>query len=175
MVKYIFLGVDIITNHRKVMKRLNKLHLLHRIYLQKAAANNGLYGGQPPLLEYVEKHPGCTQAELADFLMVSPPCIATSVKRMQKSGLITKKDDSQDMRRSHLYLTSIGEQKSRKCREDADKIDAQLFDGFTPEETQSLDEMLDRMLSNLSIGEYEGKSFSSLMRTAKDLEKNQPD
>lgn len=157
------------------MRRLNKLHLLHRIYLQKAAVNNGLYGGQPPLLEYVEKHPGCTQAELADFLKVSPPCIATSVKRMQKAGLITKKEDSQDMRRSHLYLTPLGEQKSAQCRKDANAIDLQLFGGFTPEEMQSFDNMLDRMLSNLSVGEYEGKSFSSLMQTSKDLDKNQPD
>ena len=71
------------------MRQLNKLHLLHRIYLQRAAVNNGLYNGQPPLLEYVEKHPGCTQAELADFFKVSPPCIATSVKRLQKAGIIT--------------------------------------------------------------------------------------
>ena len=156
------------------MKRLNKLHLLHRIYLQKAAVSNGLYGGQPPLLEYVEHHPGCTQAELADFLKVSRPCIATSVKRMQKAGLITKKEDADDMRRSHLYLTPLGEEKSRQCREACDKIDQQLFQGFTIEETEHFYSMLDRMLSNLSTGEFEGKSFGSLMQTSKELEKREP-
>lgn len=143
------------------MKRLNKLHLLHRIYLQKAAVSNGLYGGQPPLLEYVEHHPGCTQAELADFLKVSPPCIATSVKRMQKAGLITKKEDADDMRRSHLYLTPLGEEKSRQCREACDKIDQQLFQGFTIEETEHFTACWTGCCPNLSTGEFEGKSFGS--------------
>ncbi|MBS6564739.1 MAG: hypothetical protein DBY09_03545 [Selenomonadales bacterium] len=157
------------------MRQLNKLHLLHRIYLQRAAVNNGLYNGQPPLLEYVEKHPGCTQAELADFLKVSPPCIATSVKRLQKAGIITKTEDASDMRRSHLYLTPLGQTKSEQCRQAADQIDKQIFNGFTSEETECFYSMLDRMLANLSIDEFAGKSFGALMQTAKELEKKEPE
>ena len=78
------------------------------------------------------------------------------------------------MRRSHLYLTPLGEEKSRQCREACDKIDQQLFQGFTIEETEHFYSMLDRMLSNLSTGEFEGKSFGSLMQTSKELEKREP-
>lgn len=157
------------------MKRLSKLHILHRIYLQRAAVNNGLYSGQPPLLEYIARNPGCTQAELAEFLQVTPPCIATSVKRLQKAGLITKEEDADDMRRSNLYLTALGEKKSEQCQSEFDRIDSQIFRNFTSEETECFYSYLDRMLSNLSTEEFEGKSFRSLMQTAKALEQQKPD
>lgn len=156
------------------MSRLSKLHILHRIYLQRAAVYNGLYSGQPQLLEYVARSPGCTQAELVEFLQVTPPCIATSVKRLQKAGLITKEEDAIDMRRSNLYLTPLGEKKSQKCQSEFDRIDSQIFQDFTSEEISRFYSYLDRMLSNLSTEEFEGKSFRSLVQTAKELEQQRP-
>ena len=72
------------------MRQLNKLHLLHRIYLQRAAVNNGLYNGQPPLLEYVEKHPGCTQAELTAALGLDWGYSQRSVTRLVEEGFLIR-------------------------------------------------------------------------------------
>ena len=79
--------------YRAILGQLNKLNLLHRIYIQRAAARNQSYFGQIPLLEYVMKNEACTQKEIADFLQVSPPTIAAAVKRLERNGMLRRDDE----------------------------------------------------------------------------------
>ena len=96
-------------NFRPIVGKLNQLNLLHRIQLHRKISNCGLYMGQLPILEYVLQHDGCTQVQVAQMMHVSPPSIATSVKRMQRSGLLKKTMDEADQRRNHLSVTEKGE------------------------------------------------------------------
>ena len=48
---------------RNIVWRINRLHVLHRIYLSRAALENGLYFGQLPILENIMDHDLCTQIE----------------------------------------------------------------------------------------------------------------
>lgn len=153
----------------KIARKMNKLNILHRIYIYKEASKNGLYFGQPPILEYVRDHDQCTQCELADFMQVSPPSIATSVKRMQKAGLLEKAMDQSDLRYNRISITEKGKELVRKCRQDFDKIDSQLFLGFREQECEQLCEYLDRMIENMSTGEFADKTFFSLIAEEKKL------
>lgn len=45
--------------------------------------------------------------ELSDGINVSPASVAVSVKRMQKSGLITKISDENDLRCNRIALTEM--------------------------------------------------------------------
>ena len=141
--------------------------MLHRIHIHQAAEQNGIYFGQPPILEYIRDHADCTQAELAEFLQVSPPSVATSVKRMQKSGLLEKRLDERDLRINRLRITPLGESRLTSCRRDFDGVDAMLFRGFTQEECALFEESLNRTIQNLSQGEYDGKTGFSLMEEEK--------
>ena len=55
-------------NLRAIICRIKKLNILHRIYTQRAAAENGLFFGQLPVLEYAADHDRCTQTEIAENL-----------------------------------------------------------------------------------------------------------
>lgn len=153
----------------EIIDRMNKLNLIHRINIQAEASKNGLYLGQLPILEYVSKNNRCTQREVAGFLKVSPPSIATSVKRMQKAGLLEKETDPSDQRYSRLTITEKGRAVAQKCRKNYDSLDAQLFSGFDEEECTALYQFFGRMISNLSEDGYEDKSFFSLIEEAKKL------
>ena len=152
-----------------IAKKMNTLSILHRINIQKQASKNGLYFGQPPILEYVANHNYCTQREVADFMKVSPASIATSVKRMQKAGLLEKMVDDSDLRYNRLKITEKGKELTYKCREDFDKVDAQMFSGFSDEECQQLYGYYERMIKNLSTEELADKSFFSLIAEGKKL------
>ena len=78
--------------YRAIIGQLNKLHLLHRIYIQRAAARNQTCFGQMPLLEFVMEHESCTQKEIADHLQISPPAVAGSVKRLERDGMVVVQD-----------------------------------------------------------------------------------
>ncbi len=152
-----------------IARKMNTLSILHRINIQKQASKNGLYFGQPPILEYVTNHNQCTQREVADFMKVSPASIATSVKRMQKAGLLEKMADDSDLRYNRLKITEKGKELTNKCRKDFDKVDAQMFSGFSNEECEQLYGYYERMIKNLSTDEFADKSIFSLIAEGKKL------
>ncbi|MBR2471508.1 MAG: MarR family transcriptional regulator [Clostridia bacterium] len=156
----------------EIIDRMNKLNLLHRMNIQTEAYKNGLYLGQLPILEYVRKNNRCTQRELASFLGVSPPSIATSVKRMQKAGLIEKETDPGDQRYSRLTITQKGILISEKCRKQYDLVDEQLFAGFDEKECETLYKFFGRMIKNISK-DAEDISFMSLIEEAAKLNAKQ--
>ena len=152
----------------EIIDRMNKLNLIHRINIQAEAYKHGLYLGQMPILEYVRKNNKCTQRDVANFLKISPPSVATSIKRMQKAGLIEKETDPGDQRYSRLTITKKGIEITEKCRAEYDRIDAQIFDGFDEKEREVLYEFFGRMIKNISK-DAEDISFMSLVEEAQKL------
>ena len=61
--------------------KLQKIHLLRRIFVQKSQPDIELYFGQLPILEYVRQNDGCTQIEIAEKLCVTPASISSAVSK----------------------------------------------------------------------------------------------
>lgn len=137
-------------NYRAIVMRINKLHALHRYHIFNMIPDVKIYPGQPQMLEYLSGHENCTQAELADFLHVSPASVAVSVKRMQKAGLIGRRADEKDLRCNRIFITESGRRRHELLQGEFRRIDEQLFAGFTEEETERLSGYLDRLIENLS-------------------------
>lgn len=157
---------------RTIIGRMNRLNLLHRLHIHKVANASGLYFGQLPILETVKKNPNCTQKQICDILQVSPPSIATSIKRMQKMGFLQKTEDKKDLRCTHILLTKKGEEATETCRSAFDKIDEQMFKGFSEAECEQLYSYIERLIENLSIDdEYKNQTFFSLMAKMENLQK----
>ncbi|MBE6829843.1 MAG: MarR family transcriptional regulator [Ruminococcaceae bacterium] len=153
------------TDIRIIVGLLGQMHILHRIYIHRALSATDIYFGQFPILEYVEKHDKCTQRELADMLQVSAPSIATSIKRMQKTGLLEKESDENDLRCTRISITEKGRDQMNQCRRAFDAVDLQMFEGFSEDETAGFREYLSRVISNLTTDEFRGKTMFSLIET----------
>lgn len=153
------------TDLRSIVQSLGYLNILRRIHIHRAAAENNIYFGQLPILEYVEQHDGCTQRELAEQLQVSAPSIATSVKRMQKTGLLEKTPDQNDLRCTRITITAKGRKLAEKSRMSFDEIETRMFVGFTEEECEQLGGYLNRMIGNILTDEFKGRSMYSLIVT----------
>ena len=135
---------------RDVVGHLFEVDVLRRVRLQKAASDSGLYFGQLPILQFIHEHPGCTQREIADKIGVTSASVALSTKRMQKSGLLTKEIDSQDLRCNRLELTETGIEYMNTCTQKFDEVDQLLFRGFSEEELGQLDALLEKVVANLT-------------------------
>ena len=149
-------------NNRDIVGNLVRLSTVHRYRISQAAHSSGLWYGQPPLLQYIHRHPDCTQSELCTDTGVSAPSIAVSVKRLIKAGLVEKSRDENDQRCNRLHLTQRGEQAHGAFRDICDEVDRQLFNGFTEEEKLQLDGYIRRLTGNLnadSIGHRELREF----------------
>ena len=153
------------TDIRSIVARISQLNILHRIYIHRAAAENHIYFGQLPILEYVEEHDRCTQRELAGQMQVSAPSIATSVKRMQKTGLLQKAVDEKDLRCTRLTVTEKGKKLAQQCRRAFNAIDERMFTGFTEEECEQFCGYLNRLIANIVTDEFKGRNMFSLIVT----------
>ncbi|NLT58348.1 MAG: MarR family transcriptional regulator [Clostridiales bacterium] len=150
----------------QIHDRMKRIRLLHHLYLQRTMPEHDLYHGQLPVLEYIRNHEGCTQVEVAQALSVSPASIATSTKRMQSAGLLEKAYDQQNLRIKRLRATPRGIECSDRCRRALDTMVEESFKGFSAEELGCFDQLLGRVLENLSalLGEDLSEApFASLI------------
>ncbi len=152
---------------RCIIGRMNKLNIMHRILIHRLALKNDMYFGQFPILEYVKNNDMCTQKDISDFLKITPPSIAISIKRMQKNGLLEKINDENDLRCNRVTITKKGIESFEACKNDAKIIDERVFKGFTEKELESLYDCLGKMLENLSTDEFKDKNTFSLIAEEK--------
>lgn len=133
------------SRHIKAVRQMEKLHWIRHITLRRAAQSLSLHHGQLPVLEYISKHPGCTQVDIAGTLLITPSSIAQSTKRLQRDGLL-EKHRQEDNRCLGLYLTNKGEEVASRCREYFDELDRELFSELTDEELATFLEYIERLL-----------------------------
>ncbi len=121
----------------------------HRSYIDSRFREKGLYFGQPPILKYLNEHKNATQKEIANHLHISAPSVATSLKRMEESGLVTRLESKEDARKNVLKLTKKGKELIEYADSLFLKIDDVTFNNFTIEELDMLISLVERMNNNL--------------------------
>ena len=109
----------------------------------------GLYFGQPPILFMLGHDGQRTQTEIAERLRVTPATVATSIKRMEKAGLLRKKIHPADQRRNLIVLTPQGEETVRKCRAMFGEMDQAMESSLTSEEARVFNELLSKIIRRM--------------------------
>lgn len=140
---------------RELVYQFISISVIHRCRITKSASGAGLYFGQPQMLDYIIKNNNCTQKELAHALHISPASVATSLKRIEKAGLVTRTPDKTDCRKNLISATQKGVNALAEFHKICDTTDKEMFRGFTPEDMETLHGLLSRLHENL-----DSKSFT---------------
>lgn len=159
--------------YREMVRKLISTSLVHRCHITKAAQKAGLYYGQPMILEYIDDNPRCTQKELADSLHISPASVATSIKRLEKSGFVTRTTDKSDVRKNRLSLTDSGTDVLNEFRRICDETDKEMFKGFSPQECEMLCNYLERLYSNLNAEKLTNCQLKAEMKKSREIAKEE--
>ena len=149
---------------RKLVGELISISVIHRCHITKSASKVGLYFGQPQMLEYVKTHDGCTQKELAKAMHISPASAAITLKRIEKSGLVTRSTDEKDSRKNHISITPKGIDSLKEFRKICDSTDEDMFRGFTTEEMETLHNLLVRLHKNLDTENFTKEEIDDLLK-----------
>jgi DNA-binding MarR family transcriptional regulator len=104
----------------------------------------------------LEENENCTQAALAEQLNVTPASVATSTKRLQKAGFITKTVDKDNLRCKRLSLTDKGRNTIRQHHEIFNEYDNRIFRNFSEEEKTLFMKLLNRLLDEMKAVEGNG-------------------
>mgnify|MGYP003307215107 CR=1 FL=1 len=150
-------------DNRSLVHEIITLNVTHRYRVGKAASSLGLYFGQPAILEFILQNKDCTQKELAEHLHISPPSVATTLKRMEKAGFIKRIEDESDTRKKRLTATEKGENALHNFRKICDETDSQLFINFTEEEKEQLMSYLKRLNSNIADSNLNCDCFKKIL------------
>jgi MarR family transcriptional regulator, organic hydroperoxide resistance regulator len=122
---------------------------LHSTRSHKLLDKLGIYPGQPPLLFALNCKDGQSQKELAERLRIKAATITVMIGRMEKLGLLTRRQDEQDQRISRVYLTEKGRETSEQLRDVMNTLNEECFSNFTDEETMLLRRLLMQIRDNL--------------------------
>ncbi|CUQ26420.1 MarR family transcriptional regulator [Clostridium baratii] len=128
---------------------LGEVVRLHFSLSHSNLEKEGLYPGQPPLLCALHHHGGLSQKDIANKLNLKPATITVMIKRLEKSGFITKTPDEKDQRISRIYLTDKGNQACDSLKSIVNGIDNICLNNFSKEELENLRFLLNKVKINL--------------------------
>ncbi len=126
---------------------------MHHNYLRNEFEKRGLREASHPhilfTLRYKTKDKMASQKELSDALRISPATVAVSIKRMEKSGLVRKVSDRNDLRRNLITLTEKGEKLVDESAAVFGEFEKRMYEGFTENEKTQLKHFYLRIIQNL--------------------------
>ena len=135
---------------KKINDAFHRYHSSHRSIVDGRFREKGIYFGQPPILKYLSENKNATQREIAEYLRISPPSVATSLKRMEESGLVVRLENKKDARRNTVKLTKKGKELYEFAENTFMRIDDIAYKGFSEEEMDMMVSFLERMRKNLT-------------------------
>jgi len=136
-------------NDNSLHSLLFQIMRLHRSRMMTLLGKLDVHHGQAPVLGLLTRQDGWTQKEIAAKLHLRPATVTDILQRMEKAGLLLRKNDPSDLRVTRVYLT----EKSRRLRAEVDKAmaahEAEWTRGFTPAELEQLQQYFIRIRDNL--------------------------
>lgn len=149
---------------RDVVRKMMRVNLLHRSVVDKRFAELNIHRSQHLMLMYLMQNDGSpSQKEIASHFDVTPAAVAMSMKKMEKSGLIERKQAMMDNRVNIVTISQKGREIMDKSRQMFDEIDEVMFDGISDEEYEKLKSIFDRITDNLiRIGAEDEIPFQKL-------------
>ena len=134
---------------RHVGAILGRIHRIHRQRLDAASIGIGMQPGYRRLHYELIQDDGCTQTDLAERTGLSAPTVSIALGKMEKDGLICRKTDPGDSRKTRVYLTEKGMALDRAMREMLNENEERLTAHLDPEEKAELRRLLEKLLDTL--------------------------
>ena len=123
---------------------------LFRKRFNVAARQLGVTGAQWRMLAAIRRTPGINQGAIAGWLEVEAITAGRMVDRLEKAGLVERRDDPCDRRTWRLFLTAEADRQMDRLSDFADQVFAEALAGFSQAEQATLLSLLARVRANLS-------------------------
>lgn len=129
---------------------------LSRSAVDEIMKQHGGRGGQNHILWALYEKDGLTPIEVARKLGIAAPTVVKMCSHMVASGLITRRRDSVDRRRVHLYLTDRGRAVKGPIEEATRQFKRATSAGLTVEERKVMSNALAKIVRNLELSAQSG-------------------
>lgn len=124
-------------------------HALRRA-LGTRLAREGITLRQFEVLAWLSCKGSGSQAELAEHLGIEPNTLAGVVSRMERDGLLERRNCQQDRRKNTIHPTEKSEEIWHSVTDSCHEVRSQATAGFTPEELTQFRQLCERIRENLN-------------------------
>lgn len=107
--------------------------------------------GQYLYLVRICETPGIIQEKLAGMIKVDRTTAARAIKKLELNGFIEKKEDQQNKKIKKLFPTERGKEIYPFIRRENDYSNIVALAGFSPEETETIFNLLQRVRKNIEL------------------------
>jgi MarR family transcriptional regulator, organic hydroperoxide resistance regulator len=122
----------------------------HRNRADAALNELGLHVGQEWILFELWREEGPTHSQLAEQMCLEPPTITKMLQRMEGSGLVERRQDSEDARVSRVYLTDNGRGLEKQVIKVWQQLEVDTVRGLNETEQLLLRRLLIQISHNLT-------------------------
>lgn len=132
---------------------LHYLLMANHSILQKKIFSNikhlGLTPGQPKILDYLQKHDGAIQKDIASGCYIEPASLSNILNGMEKNGLIVRKTNAENRRNMNIFMTEKGKSLYLIIQQEIEKMEAAALAGLSEADRRSLHQILKKTKENL--------------------------
>jgi len=124
---------------------------LHKsLYKRTSEESLGMRMRQYLALSKVRDHPGLSQQDLAEMMLLDPNAVVLLLNELEDLGYSMRRRDPQDRRRHVVELTADGQQALSRADKGRESIEDELLGGLSAEEKALLRKLLTRALDGLA-------------------------
>ena len=130
------------------------LIMINQILFQKKALSSlikiGLTPGQPKILDYLGRHDGSMQKDIAYGCQIDPATLTGVLERMEEKGLVERRMMNGNRRSSYVYLTENGREKGKKVAEIFHEVEEEVFKGIDKKEREQFMNVFYKICCNMT-------------------------
>ena len=127
-----------------LLRRAQQMHMAAWLEVVGSETTNIQYG----VLAVLERRPGASQNQICEELEIDRSTIADISARLEKNGLVSRAQATDDRRRNVLLLTDSGQRELERMRPLIDQVQVRLTSGLTVAEHSQLRELLHKLLAH---------------------------
>lgn len=132
---------------------LHQLHhcvnLLHRNGRGCRQGGGMHHRGQGRILALLAENDGLSQKDLADRFRIRPASLSELLDKLERSGIVERRQNEEDRRSSHVFLTEEGRKSALESAERHHDRASTLFVTFSQEEQSQLSSLLTKLMDRL--------------------------
>ncbi|GAB3232834.1 hypothetical protein GCM10027447_28840 [Glycomyces halotolerans] len=121
----------------------------HRAAATRLLREIGLYPGQEIMLGHLADHGRTRQSRLVIELSIDPSTVTKMLQRLEKQHLVERRPDPTDRRVTVVDITETGRDLLAQIEERWRRLDEITCAGFSDDEREQLERVLERLESNL--------------------------
>jgi len=119
-------------------------------YSDRRVRNYGITRTQWTLLTYLSRYEGVSQTKLAEYMDLAPMTLTRQIDKLEKDGLLDRRQDPQDRRTNLIFLTEKSQPLMNHMHEIAVEAKEAALKNFNEGERELLRDYLSRMRENMA-------------------------